>query len=377
MDLSAAYDTVNQRLLLSKILNITKDFRFTELMQSLLSNRRYFVSFCGKSSQWRQQKNGLPQGSVLAPILYNVYTNDQPVHVGTRSFLYADDLCISTQHKDFRSTEKTHNEALDGLTTYYANNHLHANPTKTKICAFHLRSRDATHKLNISWNGMKLLQCINPSYLGVKLDRSLTYRAHIEKLRAKVAAPSNILHKLSNSKWGVHPATIRSTALALCYLTAEYACSMWSRSAHVKKINPMLNESCRCIRGCFKPTNINSLYILSRIFPPDIWREVASRKERTVQVADPRHSLYSQFPACSRLKSRKSFLATTKPLDKDAASTRMQLWKERLATDPTPTSMEPSSVEKLPPGTDALWKNWRCLNHLKTGIGQCRVSMQC
>ena len=220
-------------------------------------------------------------------------------------------------------------------------------------------------KLNISWNGTELSHCINPSYLCVKLDRSLTYRAHVEKLRAKVAAQNNILHKLSNSKWGVHPATIHSISLALCYSTAEYACPVWSHSAYAKKINPMLNESCCCITGCLKPSNITSLYILSGISPPDIRREVASRKERTVQVADPRHPLYGQFPACSWLKSRKSFLATTKPLDEDAASTRMQLWKERLATDPTPTSMELSPVEKLPPGTDAPWKNWRCLNRLK------------
>ena len=124
------------------------------------------------------------------------------------------------------------------------------NPTKTQVCAFHLRSRDATCKLNISWNGIKLSHCINPSYLGVKLDRSLTYRVHVEKLRAEVAVRNNVLHKLSNSKWGAHPATICSTALALCYSTAEYAYPVWSRSAHAKKINPMLNESCRCITGC-------------------------------------------------------------------------------------------------------------------------------
>ena len=72
-----------------------------------------------------------------------------------------------------------------------------------------------------------------------------------------------------------------------------YVSGMESFSA--KKINPMLNESCHCITGCLKPTNINSLYILSGISPPDIQRELASRKERMIQVADPRHPLYGQF----------------------------------------------------------------------------------
>ena len=123
-------------------------------------------------------------------------------------------------------------------------------------------------------------------------------------------------------------------------------------------------------------TNTNSLHILSGISPPDIGRNVASRKERTRQVTDLRHPLYNQTPACSRLKSRKSFLATTKPLDQDAVSTRIQLWQERLATEPTPTSMELSPLEKLPLGTDAPWKHWRCLNCLRTGSGRCRASMQ-
>ena len=196
MDLTAAYDTVNHSLLLSKILNITKDLRFTEVVQSLLSNRRYYVDFCGKRSRWRRQKNGLPQGSVLAPTLYNIYTNDQPVHPGTRSFLYADDLCITSQHKEFRSIETALSSALDGLLEYYTKNHLRVNPTKTQVCAFHLRSRDATRELNLSWNGTKLSHCTNPTYLGVILDKSLIYKKHVEKVRAKVAARNNILHKL-------------------------------------------------------------------------------------------------------------------------------------------------------------------------------------
>ena len=50
----------------------------------------------GKKSRWRNQKNDLPQGSVLSPVLFNVYTNDESIHNETRSFIYADDLCIAT-----------------------------------------------------------------------------------------------------------------------------------------------------------------------------------------------------------------------------------------------------------------------------------------
>ena len=76
------------------------------------------------------KKNGLSQSSVLAPTVFNIYTNDQPIHNGTRSFIYADDLCITAQYQSFKQVEKTIEEALDKLTTYYKVNSVRANPEK-------------------------------------------------------------------------------------------------------------------------------------------------------------------------------------------------------------------------------------------------------
>ena len=69
VDLSAAYGTVNHRRLLSKVLEMTGDLHLTDLIRTMLESRRFFVVLNGKKSRWRRQKNGLPQGSVLAPML--------------------------------------------------------------------------------------------------------------------------------------------------------------------------------------------------------------------------------------------------------------------------------------------------------------------
>ena len=118
VDLSAAYDTVNHRCLLSKILAITRDISLTELIESMLENRMFYVELGGKRSKWRRLKNGLPQGSVLAPLLFNIYTNDQPGSDDTRRFLYAEDLGAATQDTDFSVVEKRLTNFLDQLTPY-------------------------------------------------------------------------------------------------------------------------------------------------------------------------------------------------------------------------------------------------------------------
>ena len=136
VDLSAAYDTVNHRFLIQKLHNITQDSALCRVVQNLLSNRRFYVELNNERNRWRLQKNGLPQGCTLSPIPFNIYRNDQPIHDGTRSFIYADDLCITAQYPTFTEVEDTIEEALSDLTPYYRNNSLRANLVRRKSRRF-------------------------------------------------------------------------------------------------------------------------------------------------------------------------------------------------------------------------------------------------
>ena len=174
-------------------------------------------------------------GSVLSPTLFNIYTNDQPI--------------------------------------------LRANPDKTQVKAFHLRNREAKMSLQVSWHGVDLGNTDTPKYLGVTPDRTLSYKTHIHNTKMKVATRNNLLKKLANSRWGTNARTIRTTALALCYSTAEYATPVWERLAYAHLLNPELNQACRAITGCLKPTNVENLYLLTGIAPPKIRRSVCARVE--------------------------------------------------------------------------------------------------
>ena len=258
---------------------MTDDKAMTTLLGTLLKNRMFYVALNQKKSRWQQQRNGLPQGSVLAP-LYNIYANDQPTDERTSRFIYADDLCITTQESSFEAVERNLTDSLTLLTEYYAKNHLKSNASRTQVCAFHPRNREANRPLRVTWSGTPLEYRPSPLYLGVKLDRTLSYRSHILSTRAKVNTRNNILRKLTNSKWGYTPYTLRTSTLALCYTAAEYACPVWSRSVHARKIDPALNKACWTITGCLKPTNTSNLHLLAGIAPPGIRRETASPAER-------------------------------------------------------------------------------------------------
>ena len=184
----------------------------------------FSVDLVGKHSRWRRPNNCLPQASVIAPLLFNIYTNDQPVHPNTRSFLYADDMCIATKKQSFEEVEKTLGDALAGLTPYYAANHLRANPEKTQISTFHLKNPRCTAGTEgcMSWE----TTCVyshKPVYLGITLDRCLTYTYHIAKNKEKTVARKSILKKLANTNWVTDARTICTTVLALCFSSAEYA----------------------------------------------------------------------------------------------------------------------------------------------------------
>jgi len=147
-----------------------------------------------------------------------------------------------------------------------------------------------------------------PKYLGVTLDRSLTFKKYCENTRAKVNTRNNILRKLVNSKWGTDSNTLRTSAIALSYSAAEYVCSVWKASAHAKNINIALNESYIIITGWLKPTEVHKLHIISGILTSDIRRTTIAEIERYKCNQDPRHPLYGYVATGERLKSRQSFM---------------------------------------------------------------------
>ena len=128
-------------------------------------------------------------------MLYNIYTNDQLLNSNCRSFIYTDDLALVSQAKTFKEVEGHLSIALENLAMYYKRNCLKPNPSKTEVCTFHLKNKEANRHLNITWCGSSLQYNFTSRYLGVTLDRSPTFKQHCANAKMKVSSRNNLLNK--------------------------------------------------------------------------------------------------------------------------------------------------------------------------------------
>ena len=185
--------------------------------------------------------------------------------------------------------------------------------TKTVTAVFHLNNREAKREIKVYNNGRLLPFCPIPTYLGVKLDRSLTFRHHLVALRKKLSSRVTLLRQLVGSGWGGGAKTLRIATLCLVYSTAEYCAPIWCRSAHTRPIDSVLNDALRIVTGCLRPTPTDHLPVLSGIQPTELRRLGATLSLAYRGSMDPDHILYGLLSGSSdtgqvRLRSRRPFV---------------------------------------------------------------------
>ena len=154
LDLSAAYDTVWHKGLLVKLSKVLPCWAVS-VIELLLGQRRFRVHMGDISSSWRTQKNGLPQGSVLAPTLFNLYINDLPATT-CRKFIYANDICLTHQAHKFEDLNTTINTDIAKISEFCKRWRLQPSVAKTVSSTFHLHNAQINQELDITLNGKHL-----------------------------------------------------------------------------------------------------------------------------------------------------------------------------------------------------------------------------
>jgi len=383
VDLTAAYDTVWHRGLTLKLLRILPDRRMVKYIVELISSRSFILKTSdGQQSRLRRLRNGVPQGSVLAPLLFNVYIHDLPDTI-SKKYGYADDLAILKTHREWKNIESSLSQDMSTLAQYLRQWRLKLSEGKTVSTAFHLNNREAKRELNVYINNRRLDFHPTTTYLGVKLDRSLSFRQHLAGLRDKVMARSALIRRLVGTGWGASASTLRTSALALVYAPAEYCAPIWCRSKNTSLLDVSLNSTLRTITGCLQPTPVQLLPVLAGIPPANLRRKAAtlSLARRALEPNHILHHVMTRDQKPPRLKSRHPFAPSGRELTSSAPPTETKAhwtnarWREEWLTTSTALHTHISDPTVRCPGFDLPRHPWVRLNRLRTGVGRFKANM--
>ena len=202
MDLSKAFDTLNHDILLSKLSYYGISDIALIWFRSYLTNRSQYVELNNTCSSTATISTGVPQGSILGPLLFLIYINDIPNSSTTFSFvLYADDTTLySSIHYMFPSSSnkyisKTLNDELTKVHNWLCVNKLSLNIEKTKYMIFKLAGK-RTPTLNLNIENTKLEQVREFTFLGIILDEHLNWHAHVNHISTKISKNCGILNSM-------------------------------------------------------------------------------------------------------------------------------------------------------------------------------------
>ena len=185
VDLQKAFDTLDHGVLLEKMKYFGFRTSVIKWFESYLSNRKFLVCI-DVFSEAGTLKYGVPQGSILGPLLFLLYVNDLPQSLSDAgSYLYADDTCIFYQHEDVKKIENVLNKEFSSLCQWFIDNKLsiHFGEDKTKSILF--SKMRGLKEINISFVGHSIKQHKTLEYLGCQLDSILSGEAMASKIPKK------------------------------------------------------------------------------------------------------------------------------------------------------------------------------------------------
>nr|CAI5830341.1 unnamed protein product [Callosobruchus analis] len=236
-DLSKAFDCVDHKILLEKLKFYNFDENSIELLASYLKDRCQSVKCKGVASAERVVNKGVPQGSILGPILFLIYINDLPATVTTAGYtLFADDTTLSYVGTTLEDSVVGSRDSLELTIKWLQSNSLFLNQDKTKQMIFAMRDIGEDLGGNVQ----------EARFLGVTLDTRLQWGRHIDLVAKKLTKAVFVIRGLSNC---VSPPVLRTAYFAIFQPHISYAILAWGHSAEVHRLFAIQRKLVRIISG--------------------------------------------------------------------------------------------------------------------------------
>ena len=264
LDFSKAYDTVWRQRLLLCLLEQGVPAPFVRWLKAFLENRQASVRFNNTIGGSRFLHQGLPQGSVLAPLLFILYINNLALLLPRSNVnaMFADDVAILATSRHSTVAQKAAQEAVNIVSKWSKEWKLTLNATKSEVSFFSNWTKEANWHPVITINGKPIPFNPTPRLLGVTLDRQLTFTKHTTNVTKAASSSCRILAALSNSEWGWRKQYLTKIYFSHVKSKLDYAGPAWQGNLQRTNINILertQNKALRLITGQFKSTPIPSL----------------------------------------------------------------------------------------------------------------------
>ena len=210
--------------------------------KSYLTDRKQFVSFNGQNSETLETNCGVPQGSVLGPLLFLLYINDLPnISKALNFYLFADDINMYYESKSLIDMEKTINKELSKLYLWLNVNRLSLNLDKTHFIIFHPYNKPLKKQITIKINKKAIKEQCFIKYLGILIDSKLSWKHHVSKISKTISRSLGIMYKLLPLK------IMKNVYYSLIYSHLVYGIEVWG-SACKTELNKLLVLQKRAMR---------------------------------------------------------------------------------------------------------------------------------
>ena len=198
LDLAKAFDTVDDQILLDKLYNLGIRGNAHKLLKSYLTNREQRVKINSKKSTFKTINIGVPQGTILGPLLFIIYINDILQTLPDNSIIsYADDTAVIVNGKNWTEVETKMNNYLHKLANWLALIKLSLNTDKTVYLEFGNNCNSTPKNMNISIHNKQIQRVDNTKYLGVIFDSNMKWDVHISNIYNRTKYLMFTFYKLS------------------------------------------------------------------------------------------------------------------------------------------------------------------------------------
>ena len=250
LDLSKASDTIHHNILLNKLQFYGIRGLPLQWFQSYLTNREQYVECKNIQSSRHKINCGVPQGSVLGPLLFIIYMNDiQTTLTDSKGILFADDTTISKTDNNIDELYSTMNKDLHEISEWFKANKLSLNVSKTNYMLFQNRYMKApSHNNKIILDGNRLSPSTNVKFLGMYMDENLEWTDHIKFLQNKISSSIYIINRVKNTL-PLH--LLKSLYYSMVYSHLSYGIMHYSLTYdyNKKKLCSLQNQCIRIINN--------------------------------------------------------------------------------------------------------------------------------